>query len=374
MFRSNPYIDRFFSFFSLPKYFIDLTRSKEHVPSKIRTAIDLVTLFFSYRTFPNHYRPCRLWEVDKSDWKFYFGSNYQSHQKYRLIRTIQPYAYQILFSNKLISYRLCRDIGVPVPHTYGLIEPRQNFSDMIMDWFRESGTDRLFIKPLLGAGGRDAAVAIKDGNNVIVKTRSGRIPLPQYRLKESMVVQEVIRQDARMAAFSPASVNTLRIVTMITKKDDTIVIAAIMRNGVGDSHVDNWSAGGIGIGIDLINGALMEYGYDKKGNKYKKHPITGIEYGGFKIPRWEQLVQIALKVQESFPYFRLLGMDLTLRENAEPVLIEINDYPDLLGMEQMCGPLFKNEKILRVFGEYGLLINRHQRKLYDKLLEKTSLL
>jgi hypothetical protein len=36
--------------------------------------------------------------------------------------------------------------------------------------------------------------------------------------------------------------------------------------------------------------------------------------------------------------------------------------------EQTSGPLLKNDEVLRAFGAYDLLVNRHQKKLYRRLL------
>jgi hypothetical protein len=49
------------------------------------------------------------------------------------------------------------------------------------------------------------------------------------------------------------------------------------------------------------------------------------------------------------------------------VLIEINGAPDFVAQEQWCGPLLKSKLVLRAFGEYDLLVNRHQRKLYSDM-------
>jgi hypothetical protein len=366
MFRSIPWIDRFFDFFSLPKLFFELVRSKRCHRSKLRTAADLLILFFGYRTFPDNYGPCHLWEVHRSEWKYYYGSNYRSYQRSRLVRQVQPRAYQILFDDKAICERLCRDI-VNIPFSYGQIRPDQDYAKKIQSWIEKSASGVLFIKPLRGAGGRDIVLAKRSDSGAFIQNKGAKIPLNEFRLSEDAIVQEYVKQDYRMAAFSPSSVNTVRIVTMLTLNDEAIILTSIMRTGVGDSYVDNWSAGGVGIGLDRGSGQLNKYGYDKKGNKYLFHPTSGKEFGNFLVPEWNHLVDVAKKVQYSFPCYRLLGMDLALEDNAEPVLIEVNDCPDLLGMEQMSGPLLRDGQNLCAFGQYGLLINKHQLKLYNDL-------
>ena len=79
-----------------------------------------------------------------------------------------------------------------------------------------------------------------------------------------------------MAVFSASSVNTLRVVTMVTPHDDIIVVNAAFRTGVGHAFVDNWSAGGVAAGIDCESGRLKKYAYDKKGNRY----VSASDLGG----------------------------------------------------------------------------------------------
>lgn len=60
----------------------------------------------------------------------------------------------------------------------------------------------------------------------------------------------------------------------------------------------------------------------------------------------------------------MIGLDIALDWEGDPVIIEANGQPDLGGYEQAVGPLLKNEEVLKAFGEYGLLVNKHQRRLY----------
>jgi len=367
MFRSNPIVDRFIDFFSLlPKYYFEMIKFKECKKSHFAIAIDLLELFFSYKTFPNHYGQCRLWEIEKTNWKFYYGSNYDAHQRARLQRKVQPTKYAI-FNDKLICEHLCRGIGVNTPHMYSIISPDENYKGKIESCFHDSAADVFIIKPLLGSGGRGIVLAKKTNKKIIIQSKAHFIPLQDFKLTKKAIVQEVLKQDSRMSRFSSSSVNTLRIVTMYTKKESIIVLGAMMRCGVGASYVDNTSAGGIGVGINYQTGQLYKYAYDKKGHRYAEHPTSKIVFEGCVIPEWNRIIDVAVKIQQSFPFYRILGMDIALKENGEPVIIEINDSADLLGVEQKCGPLLKVEQNLLSFGEYDLFVNRHQRKLFDSL-------
>jgi hypothetical protein len=369
MFRSNPKIDRFINFFSLYSLYLKIKKVPEcNKISKFKLAFDLLELFYRYKTFPDNYCPCRLWGVEKSNWKYYYGNNYQSYQKSKLIRNkVQPREYAILFDDKEICERLCREIGVKTPNTYGTISTNDNYKDKIKNWLQISPSQTLFIKPILGAGGKGICIAKNIHNNASILTKEGLIALDDFNLVDRAIVQDLVNQDKRLSVFSSTSVNTMRVVTMYTKRGEIIILAAIFRSAVGESYIDNVCAGGIGVGIECETGRLMKYGYDYKGSRYAMHPTSKIIFDGFMIPEWTRIVDISLRVQKSFPCYRLLGMDVALDESGDPVLIEINDSPDLLFMENACGPLLIKKENLRAFGEYGLLFNTSQQKLYKRI-------
>ena len=83
-------------FFMLPGCYRRIRAIKDCRRSRVGLALDLLTWFFSYKTFPVHYGLSRLWEVDRKDWKYYYGSNYLPHQLARLKRSVQPLEYRVL--------------------------------------------------------------------------------------------------------------------------------------------------------------------------------------------------------------------------------------------------------------------------------------
>ncbi|MFA5295603.1 MAG: sugar-transfer associated ATP-grasp domain-containing protein [Methanoregulaceae archaeon] len=341
--------------------------NKSNKKTRLKTACDLLTLFFSYKTFPNHYELCRLWEVHKSQWKYYYGDGWLTYQNLKLRKSVEPREYAVLFDDKAVCDLLCKGIDIPnLPYIYGLIRPDQDYKERIRSWFQDSATSALFIKPVRGHAGRGIVVVKKINGDIMIQSQSGRIPLEEFELSAPAIVQELIQQDRRMAAFSSSSVNTIRVLTMYTKDDSVIILAASMLCGVGDSIVSNWSRGGIGLGVDPETGRLMKYAYDKKAIRYSEHPTSKIRFEGYQVPQWDRIIELAITIQKAFPCYRMLGTDFAVRENGEPVVIEVNNDPDIFGQEQSCGPLLQIEQNIKAFGEYDLLINRHQKELYEK--------
>lgn len=366
--RVRLYLDRVKQFFRLPACYRRMRAIRDCKRSGLGLARDLLELFFSHKTFPNHYGLCRLWEVERSQWESYYHFTlYSPHHKARLQRTVQPYVYRILFDDKFLCAMQCQAMGIRTPHTYGTIDPGQDYRARIQAWLQAPSAPALFIKPIFGSGGRDIVVASKIGSDVVVSSATTSLPLRSFALRERSIVQARVTQDSRMAAVAPSSLNTIRMVTMLTKRQEAIVVGTAIRFGVGESIVDNFSAGGVSVGLDAKTGKLRTHGFDKKGKSYTAHPTTGVVFGDFVVPEWPRVCQSALEVQKAFSFYRLMGLDLGIDERGEPVVVEINGSPDLVWQEQMSGPLFKSEAILRAFGEDNLFVNKHQRKLYARL-------
>ncbi len=359
--------ERLKQFFMLMPCYASLRSRNDMRSPGWRTAGDLLVLFFSYRTFPDHYERYRLWEVDRGDWKYYYGSNYHPHQQKRLRKAVQPAAYRVLFNDKYLCGLLCKALGIRTPLIYGVIDPAGDYRARIETWLRASAAGAVIIKPQFGEMGRNIVLAERTDRRIRIRSGTGLRELEDFVLTEKAVVQEVVRQDGRMALFSDASVNTVRILTMLTGHGDILIVSAALRAGIGGAIIDNWSAGGIGVGIDCRGGRLKKFAYDKRSRAYPAHPTTGVVFEDRPVPEWDRLSAFAADVQRAFPFYRLLGLDLALDQAGEPVLIEINGAADLTFNEQVAGPLLKSVDVLRAFGDEDLLVNRHQRRLYADL-------
>lgn len=144
------------------------------------------------------------------------------------------------------------------------------------------------------------------------------------RFGKDWVVQEYLKQSEFMERLCPTSVNTFRILVYRSVKDDSIhVLQAGIRIGHNGALLDNSHQGGLFVGIKE-NGYLNDYLTDQYGIKYSVH--NGIDFSKEKIyiPDWERIKGFAREVGRRIPYHRCLNLDVMIRENGEPTLIEFN--------------------------------------------------
>ena len=150
------------------------------------------------------------------------------------------------------------------------------------------------------------------------------------------VVEQYVVQHPAMSTLSPASVNTLRIVTISSntqqvtpdgKKMDIAYVA--LRIGGGTSIVDNFHSGGMVAAVDLETGKLATSAADMDGNVFEKHPMTGTVIKGFQVPHFQEAIDMVKKACTEKNIEGYLGWDVAITEEG-PMLIELNVVPGVV--------------------------------------------
>jgi hypothetical protein len=154
---------------------------------------------------------------------------------------------------------------------------------------------------------------------------------------EGVVLEELIVQDARMAALHPQSVNTLRVPTALIKDEHgaprVVLFHPTLRVGQGESLVDNTSAGGLSCLIDGESGVLLTDAADKLGKRCVAHPDTGVVFRGFQIPEWDQVKRIVTEAALMMPTEHYIGWDLALCQDKGWCMVEANSNAQMSGMQ-----------------------------------------
>ncbi|MBO6303234.1 MAG: hypothetical protein J6N15_12445 [Ruminiclostridium sp.] len=167
-----------------------------------------------------------------------------------------------------------------------------------------------------------------------------------------IVLQRPVKQHPDIAALHEQSVNTLRIVSLMTEERVKIYKVCI-KIGVGDSRLDNGASGGIYCGVNP-DGTLHDHAIRDDGEVFYTHPTLGYEFAGKKVPCLKSALKLAREAHSFLGHFRLISWDIAIDETGEAVLIEPNFTLGGISLVQMCsGPLFGKDtpKILdEVFG------------------------
>lgn len=350
----KPHLRMILRFLALPYCFFFLINWDECKKSKIRVCTDLLYIFFVLKYYPYNYSLCRLWEKDRSEWAFYYGSIYEPYQRARLSKEVQREEYKIIFDDKEVCYLVCKSLGLPLPDQVGLLDPDADYTADLEKMLDKNRDQALIIKPVRGAGGKGIHLAHKNKRGIEIKEGEKIVSLEKFFLQQRSVIEIYLEQHPKLN-FGSKSFNTIRIVTLLTKYDGVLILGGFLRIGLGDSYLDNTSAGGVTVGINIENGLLSDVAYDFSSKVYKNPPGLNIEFAGTLIPFWGDVISLAEKVQNNFCFYKLLGLDIGITPMG-PVLVEINPAHDNIGFEQATGPLLARKEVKKAFAEYGLLL------------------
>jgi len=152
-------------------------------------------------------------------------------------------------------------------------------------------------------------------------------------VEKGVLVEELIEQGEEMAVLHPASVNSVRIITVNFGDGDIRLWYPFVRIGVGGNFISSAAAGSIVAGINAGTGVVYSTGFDKLGRITDVHPDTHFTIKGFKIPRWRQLCQKAIKMAECVPTLRYVGWDFAYDKEGEWIVMEGNENAELSGSQ-----------------------------------------
>jgi hypothetical protein len=249
-------------------------------------------------------------------------------------------------ADKRLFYRRCNSVGLPIPETVA------EFEGGDIRWWSERQLPRcdLFVKEGASLCGAGAARWDFAGDNKW-KGADGRLLDEVELLRElcdqshsvMMVLQRRVKNHPDLAAFGPAGLCTVRIVTIREPGDDSPhLLLAAFRMPTGGNVADNFARGGLACPVDLTTGTLGLATYKALSLAHldvSKHPDTGIIIPGRELPNWKQVRELAICAHHVFAEFPSVGWDIAVTPEG-PVLVEGNYNWDIVIAQQAgCRPL-----------------------------------
>ncbi len=307
------------------------------------------TKFFYRRGFNNYSHYVLPWDLQYKSW------------------TLNNPAYISLLNNKYLFERYFSQFNIRIiksfSHNYnslfllndGFIQINSlpEFKDFLMSIFsKESCSGNIFIKRTKDTYGgvhtyKISANDVKNGKTVIEN-------LFQEVISSEYLFQETIIQHDEMNKINPYSLNTIRIDTYTNKQGVSKIMSCFMRAGVNRSHVDNFSSGGVLVGINTETGILypeanssVRYGIARS---YREHPDSGFRFGGFRVPFFREAGDLVLKAATHVPQLRVIGWDVAITPDG-PVLVEGNHNPGIVHSEIAQKGFYNNPVVLELLEE-----------------------
>ncbi len=217
--------------------------------------------------------------------------------------------------------------GIPTAKLFAKIESRRQLASFDFSAL----PDVCVLKPNNGFGGEGIIILKGRRSGEFLEQGKTRISTQRLRehiedildgkfsingLSDSAFFEQILVGDECFAPFRPAGLPDIRIIVF-----NLVPVMAMLRIPTGESEGKaNVHQGGIGIGIDIAKGVTT--------HAAQKHSIlTELPHGGsvsgIVIPRWEELLLIASRIQY-ITNIGYLAVDLTIDREMGPVLLEVN--------------------------------------------------
>lgn len=323
---------------------------------------ELLKLLLIHREFPGHYFSDFLFKNYASGVENYLPSKRAA----RIVPRLNDPGLKEVLDNKLYFSLFYSKFNIELPRVLMFNHGNQfyqgselivitcpdSFLTVIKKLFEENLVlSSLFIKKIYSSSSGAGIYRIRkqDTTNNIESV----IEIYNEIIKSEYLIQEGVIQHPDLNKLNPASVNTVRIDTLLDREGNINVLSAYLRLSLREHYVDNIGSGGCMVGINTGSGTLKKYAYpDFKvygPETYTCHPVTGVPFEGFKLPYFDDVKSLVVRAASLMPGLRIIGWDVAFSENG-PIIIEGNSDYGIRGNDFLYGgylshPLFK--KVLR---------------------------
>lgn len=257
-----------------------------------------------------------------------------------------------LADDKVLTKIILDKHQIPCAKTHAVIE---KIGEIQKGWLEVQQHKKIAIKPANGSGGGGIKILKKDhaGNwlssSKIVSDEEihlhmatiimGRYSLSSY---DRVLIEECIEPHSFFQEIYPIGVPDFRVI-LLNEKPLMSMLRVPTNKSDGKANLHQ---GGLGIGIDMKTGKLLE-AYD--GVQYfQNHPDNNNLILGKKIPYWNQILEISKQTAKHFP-LNYLGVDIVIDQKLGPLIMEVNVRPGL-GIQ-----LANKTGMKKILKEYQLL-------------------
>ncbi len=250
------------------------------------------------------------------------------------ILDLNPRARFPVVDDKMRMQRLCQAIGVPTPEVYAEVT-----SYSMLRRLSELLGDRcdFVVKPNRGSAGRGVLVVTgrdqrgyRRHNGELLERDDLRQHLSDilsgmYSLggqPDSALVQQRVQLHPAFAAITHKGIPDVRVI--LYRNEPAMAMLRLPTKQSGGRA--NLHQGGIGTGIDLESGVTH---HAVQRNRFvERHPDTGRPVVGFRVPFWDEVVQMSRRVAEAVG-LGYIGVDIVIDARDGPMLLEANARPGL---------------------------------------------
>jgi hypothetical protein len=264
---------------------------------------------------------------------------------------LNPQHLQHLTENKDEFHRICLDHRLPVPDTYGWIRNGKRFAadgsliESDADWANYLHTrlpSDFIVKDRSGAYGSGFAAYRRIGDKFQTTAKAeafdirGLISIVSpIQNDTNTIIQKRLFDDPALSELSGRrGLQTMRVTTLLQANGEVSILFYVMKILASNQESDNFSMGTSGNLIafgdrdqGILRGAVTLHQCGSGMSRVTSHPHTGAVFDGFRLPFWQEAMDLVKTGQEKFSMLPTLGWDIALTSEG-PIIIEANSRWD----------------------------------------------
>ena len=342
--------------------FVEIIKDPER-KSLFRIIYELFFLCCIYRELPTHYFGRYLFKKNTTNIREFLPNRFSE----KIVPFFNDKKFKEVLDNKLYFDLYYRQFNIRMPEI--LMYNHKNVFIVGTDRYEVNSLndftgllDVVFDKnPLHNSIFIKKNYASSGGSNIFKLSRNQFKEAPEIIdriyseiIKSEFLFQVAIKQHHKLDELNSSCLNTIRIDTFLDQEGKIEVISGFLRMSLNDLHIDNISAGGCMVGIDVQTGKLKNVGFPNIRTHGVKllyeHPVTRVKFEDFTIPFFSQVKDLVIKSACYTPELRLIGWDVAIGESG-PVLIEGNSDYGLTGNDLSEGGYLANIRFKKVMDE-----------------------
>ena len=238
-----------------------------------------------------------------------------------------------ILNDKAAFYRHCQLSGIATIPTY-LVVLEDGWVRRFLPFEGALPGCDLFLKPMRGRGGvgcerwqwlGDGRYQSNNGDVLgAAKLLAHIVDLARSR---AMLVQEALKPHPDLRELSLTVLTSCRMMTVKNESGGFEATHAVFKSSTREGAiVDNFHKGGIVSKVDMQTGELgpaSDAGVGRPCVWLERHPLSGGQIKGRRLPLWQETVELVRRAHAAFPDRITIGWDVAITDRG-PVIIEGN--------------------------------------------------
>lgn len=242
--------------------------------------------------------------------------------------------------DKLLTYSILSGCSFRIPTVYAICHPLRSHGRVtalrapldVAAYLRSQATYPFIIKPIRGMFSKDVMLVegLEPHSNVLQIAGKAAASVDEisarcFQRRSGYLLQEQLRPHVDIRQQISDRICTLRII-VLSRPDEPRVMMAVWKIALGGNLADNyWRPGNLLAALDQETGEVVSCstGLGPNYRVVERHPASGIELRGFRVPCYREAIDLALRASHAFCDIPMQAWDIAVTDEG-PIPLEVN--------------------------------------------------